>query len=275
MISYIGGKSLISRWIGQYIPRDIEVYVEPFAGMFWNFFRMDLGEFKSLKKVVYNDINSLNSNLFNCVRNYNKFSQIISEYQSQDKNLFYSYQKELFGGSISVDPGNPDYDLGAKYAYILTQVWSGVNPETGKFIDLKGKYKSKFDSFKGKLTNPKWQRYFDKIDIVSSLDFKECIDKYDSKSTYFYCDPPYYKTEKYYSNHDFGLSSHEELSNKLQSINGRFGLSYYEFDKLKEWFPLESYIWESKEFNKAAMATSGKPQTKGRELLIMNYGPNI
>ena len=38
MISYIGGKSQIGTWIRDYIPNDIETYVETFGGMFWVFF---------------------------------------------------------------------------------------------------------------------------------------------------------------------------------------------------------------------------------------------
>jgi hypothetical protein len=57
----------------------------------------------------------------------------------------------------------------------------------------------------------------------------------------------------------------------LKSIEGKFSLSYYDFDQLSEWFPKDEYKWESKEFHKAAMAKSGKAQTKGVELLIMNY----
>ena len=48
-------------------------------------------------------------------------------------------------------------------------------------------------------------------------------------------------------------------------------MSYYYFDDLEKWFPKDSYRWEEKEFAKSAMAKSGKTQTKGRELLIMNY----
>ena len=55
MISYIGGKSQIGTWIRDYIPNDIETYVETFGGMFWVFFRMDDTKYPNLKKVVYNE----------------------------------------------------------------------------------------------------------------------------------------------------------------------------------------------------------------------------
>jgi len=271
MLSYIGGKSKIGTWIRNYIPNNIETYVEPFSGMYWVFFKMDIGLYPNLKQVVYNDFNPLNVNLFNCVREYNQFNEVIKDYTSQDKELFDKFQKEIFAEDFKVDLSKPDFHTAAKYAYVLSQVWSGTNPEKSKFIDLKGKYRSKFDSFKNKLTNPNWQKYFEKITITENMDFQEVIEKYDSPTTYFYADPPYYKTEDYYANHEFGIETHERLANCLKSIKGQFSLSYYDFPQLSEWFPKDEYRWESKEFAKAAMAKAGKAQTKGTELLIMNY----
>jgi len=271
-LSYIGGKSKIGKWIRNYIPNDIETYVEPFSGMFWVFFNMELGPYQNLKTVVYNDFNPLNVNLYNCIKNYKEFSKVISTVHSQNSDLFYQFQKEIFADGFTVDLSTPDYETAYKYAYVLTQVWSGTNPEKGKFIDLKGKYKSKFDTFKDKLTNPKWQSYFERITLTENLDFQQVIEKYDSPTTYFYCDPPYYKTEDYYANHEFGIDTHERLANCLKSIKGKFSLSYYDFPQLSEWFPKDEYRWEMKEFAKAAMAKPGQVQTKGQELLIMNYG---
>ena len=270
-LSYIGGKSRIGNWIRGYIPTDIETYVEPFGGMFWTFFKMDLSKYENLKQVVYNDFNPLNVNLFNCIRNHREFYQVIKDYQSQDKVQFNQFQREIFHPEFKVDLSTPDYDTAAQYAYILSQVWSGTNPQKGKFIDLKGKYKSKFDSFKSKLVDKKWQKYFDKITVVENLDFEELIVKWDSPTTYFYCDPPYFQTEKYYANHDFGLETHSRLAKSLNAIDGRFSLSYYDFPQLESWFPKGEFRWESKQFHKAAMAKPGKAQTKGTELLIMNY----
>lgn len=270
-ISYIGGKSKVGIWIRNYIPSDIEIYIEAFGGMFWTFFKLELSNYKNLKKVIYNDFNPLNVNLINCIRNYDEFYNIISKIPSQKKELFDEFQSDIFNSNFKIDLSLPDYESGYKYAYILSQVWSGINPEKGKFIDLKGKYKSKFDSFKGKLQDPKWQNYFNMITTTECLDFSDVISKYDGEKSYFYCDPPYYGTEKYYSNHDFGLETHKRLATTLKGINGKFALSYYEFPQLTTWFPNNKYRWESKEFAKASMAISGKSQTKGTELLIMNY----
>ena len=269
MISYIGGKSQIGTWIRNYIPNDIETYVEPFSGMFWLFFKLELSNYPNLKSIVYNDFNPLNVNLFECVRSHKDFLEIINKYKSQVKNLFEDSQKEIFDPNFKVNI--PDHDIASKYALVLSQVWSGTNPEKGKFIDLKGKYTSKFDSFKNKLSNPKWQAYFDKITNVENLDFEDVIKKYDSEKAYFYCDPPYHKTENYYANHGFGIETHERLADCLKNMKGRFALSYYYFKELEDWFPKSEYRWEQKDFNKAAMAKSGKKQSVGTELLIMNY----
>lgn len=271
-ISYVGGKSRIGKWIVPFIPKNIETYLEPFGGMFWVFFNMNIDEYKNLKNVIYNDFNPLNVNVFNCIKNYNEFLNIIKKYPSQNEELFYSFQKELFGENLKLNPSKPDYNIASKYVYLLTQVWSGTNCEKGKFIDLKGKYKSKFDTFKDKLSNEKWQSYFEKIDIVENMDFEELVKKYDAQDSYFYCDPPYYNLgEKYYVNHEFDINTHQRLANALKSMNGKFSLSYYYFDELEQWYPKNEFNWQQKDFSKAAGALKGGKQNKGTELLIMNY----
>jgi DNA adenine methylase len=185
------------------------------------------------------------------------------------RNQFVSFQAELFGENFSVEPGN--YEVAAKYVYILTQVFSGSKPETSNFIDLKGKYKSKYLTFRDKLSKPDWVEHFLKITDVENMDFADVIQKYDSPSTYIYLDPPYWKTENYYSNHDFDRQDHERLANVLHNVQGKFSLSYYDFELLRQWFPEDQYTWVKKEFAKAASAKKGEKQNMGEELLIMNY----
>ena len=278
-LSYIGGKSRIGKWIVPFYDKDMETYVETFGGMFWCFFNMDLKQFPNLKKVVYNDFNPLNYNLFKCIQNPTELLRAINSIDCQKfgmeitpsiyKEQFINFQAEIFAENFRVEPGN--YEVAAKYVYILTQVFSGSKPETSSFIDLKGKYKSKYLTFRDKLLKPDWIEHFLKITHVENMDFAEVIKKYDSPNTYFYVDPPYWKTENYYSNHDFDRQDHERLSNSLISMEGKFSLSYYDFELLHEWFPEDQYKWEKKKFAKASAAKKGKTQTMGEELLIMNY----
>ena len=278
-LSYIGGKSKIGKWIVPFYDKNMETYVETFGGMFWCFYNMDLKEFPNLKKVVYNDFNPLNHNLFKCIQNPTELLNAINAIECQKfgeevtppiyKEQFVRFQAEIFGENFSVEPGN--YEVAAKYVYILTQVFSGSKPETSSFIDLKGKYKSKYLTFRDKLSKPDWIEHFLKITDVENMDFEEVIKKYDSPTTYFYVDPPYWKTENYYSNHDFDRNDHERLANVLKGMEGKFSLSYYDFPLLSEWFPKDQYKWEMKEFAKAASAKKGTKQNMGEELLIMNY----
>lgn len=282
-VSYIGGKSKIApQLIIPNIPRDIETFVEPFSGQFWTFFKMKLEDYPNLKTVVYNDFNPLNYNMYRCLRNHKKLLEECERLVVQQKdvyptdpickNNFNKFQTEIYSKDLILGD-EPNYEIAAKYVYVLTQVFSGANPEKSKFIDLKGKYHSKFTSFKNKLKNEKWQKMFERINVVENLDFQEVIEKYDSPTTYFYTDPPYYIVGEgdYYSNHDFDRDDHERLADCLKNIQGKFSLSYYDFVLLSEWFPKEEYKWERKEFAKAAAAKKGKTQNMGIELLIMNY----
>lgn len=275
-LSYIGGKSRVGVWIRSFVPKDVETYVEPFSGMFWVFFKMDITTYKSLKRVVYNDVNPLNVNLFKCLKDYNKLWELSKNIPIEDTEVFERFKSEVFDDNVNLD--EPNFEIAYKYAYIVSQVWSGTDPKRGNLIKKggyiskkTGEYVSKFEIFRAKLIDSKWQKYFDLITDIESLDFEEVIKKYDSPTTYFYCDPPYFKTENYYINHDFGIETHERLANTLSNIKGRFGLSYYYFDKLDDWFPKSDYNWNSKDFAKTAMAVSGKVQTKGTEILILNY----
>ena len=279
MLSWIGGKSRIGAWLVDYYPKDMEVYTEAFGGMFWCYFNMDLTMFPNLKKIVYNDFNPLNYNLFTCVQNPSELQRALDSIPVQQlgvsntpddfKNTFIEYQTEIFNSGFTAT--TPDYLSAAKYVYVVTQVFSGSKPETSSFIDLKGKYRCKYLSFRDKLSKPDWVEHFTKITDVENMDFEDLIVKYDTPTTFHYVDAPYWKTENYYSNHDFDRQDHEILANVLQQVKGKFGMSYYDFELLHTWFPQNQYKWEKKLFAKAAAAKKNTKQNMGEELFIMNF----
>ena len=275
LLPYMGGKSRIGKFIMDYIPTDTKIYVEVFGGMFWVYFNLDLDKYDKLEKVVYNDFNPLNANLFRCVRNHERFrdelKDYIKEYQKRfGPNVFKEFQQEIFSPDFKINSRTNDYETAFKYAYVLTQVYSGANPEKATYVR---KHKNDTQNklvlgpLKNKLDNQKWKNHFDKITDTKKMDFEDLIKQYDSPNTFFYCDPPYYGKEHYYSNHEFGLDSHERLADCLKKIKGKFALSYYDFDKLSQWFPKDKFNWQQKDFTKA----SGGSKSKGTEILIMNY----
>ncbi len=283
MISYIGGKYRMAEWISGYIPNNIELYAEIFGGAFWTYLKSDIYKIKTLKEVHYNDFNRLMVNMFDCCREYEKFAKHFENVKAQDKDLFNQFRDKVINLQLTKDINKitiPDFDLGYQYPYLLTQVFSGVGIKANtKMQDLKGIYKSKFDSFRGRLQDAKFTPKLDKITKCHNLDFEEAVKLLDKEEAFLYFDPPYYNTETYYSFHDFGREDHLRLANVMKNMKGLFALSYYEFTELKEWFPEYNpnepekggYIWERKLFAKARSAKKNVEQNKGEELLIMNY----
>lgn len=280
MISYIGGKNRMARWIDEFIPKDISTYVEGFSGMFWVFFNMELDKYPNLKTVVYNDYNRLNSNLMKWSLKYDVMWDELSKYPCQQlgvvdtppeySQMFKEFQKEVFNPELVITEEN-GLEIAGKYVYVLTQVFSGSKPETAAYTDYKGKYRCKVLIFMDKLKNPKYRDHFDRITFVENMDFCDVIKKYDSPKTYFYLDPPYWKTENYYSNHDFDVNDHKRLEECLNFVKGKFSLSYYDFPELEKMYPKDLYVWTQKNFKKAAAAKKDGTQNEGTELLIMNY----
>ncbi len=61
--------------------------------------------------------------------------------------------------------------------------------------------------------------------FIKNKHFENLIKVYDRPKALFYCDPPYFKTEKYYDA-EFLKSDHERLKSCLDNIRGKFILSY-------------------------------------------------
>jgi site-specific DNA-adenine methylase len=213
-------------------------------------------------------------------KQYDVLHEALSKYPCQQvgvvdtppeyEQMFNQYQKEVFNPELVITDEN-SLEIVCKYVYVLTQVFSGSKPETSSYTDYKGKYRCKVLIFMDKLKNPKYREHIDRISFVENKDFCDVVKQYDSPTTYFYMDPPYWKTENYYSNHDFDVNDHVRLAECMKGIQGKFSLSYYEFPKLVEWFPKDEFEWRTENFKKAAAAKKDGTQNEGTELLIMNY----
>lgn len=277
LFPYIGGKSQHVKWIEEYFPKEFETYVEVFGGAGWILLK---SQKLDGKKLVYNDLNIFLANAFECFRSSPK--ELLNEMNrvpTSDAKTFRQFQNELYGEHRQYDDIElGDVSIAMKYLYLQTQIFSGTPlsaMNTYYFCDTKsnGKYRSKYETLKSKLANERILKRLSSIMDVESLDFQELIRKYDSPTTFFYCDPPYYNHEKYYSQ-DFPKEQHRVLADTLHSIRGKYALSYYDFDDIRDLYS-DSYFIEKEVYRPSATRSSRKKdyseKSKGNEILIRNY----
>ena len=106
------------------------------------------------------------------------------------------------------------------------------------------------------------ERLYESGVVIENKDFGDLIKVYDRDSSFFYCDPPYYKTEKYYDV-VFSEADHERLRKCLGGIRGKFLLSYNDCEYIRELY--RGFVIE--EVERSNNLTSGRY----RELIIRNY----
>jgi DNA adenine methylase len=239
LIPYLGHKEKFSNFIIPNIPTDISTYVEPFGGMMGIFFALDFTKFKDID-FIYNDKNNLNYLLFKNLQN-DKFIQLVRKTEV-DEEYYRNCLKKI---------------ITEKDEMLLSLYWLVVLCCSSPYEIGKDSWRSNTEFNILKMKHRAYEYHLSKITSIENLDYKEIIEKYDSKSTFFYVDPPYFGKEEYYINHDFNKETHKELSKVLNNIKGRFLLSYYYFDGIEDLYPNCKF--------------DSKITIMGTELIIMNY----
>jgi DNA adenine methylase len=281
MFPYIGGKAHHVKWMDPLFPHRFDNFIEVFGGAGWVSVKSQKVE--SAKFKVYNDFNPLLANVFECFRTRSKdLLSLMIQTPKSNLALYKQYQQELFGDLDWQTVRLGDLDLALKYLYLQTQVFAGTALSINNvpyFTEQKagGKYPSKYDTLIKKLSTDKITHRLASINQVEKIDCIDLIKKYDSETTFFYVDPPYYNMEFYYSK-DFPREKHQELADVLANIKGKFALSYYDFDDLHHFYPEDKFTWHKQSVYRSA-ATRGhinnpktyKKKSKGTEILIMNY----
>jgi DNA adenine methylase len=282
MFPYIGGKAHHVKWMDNLFPSNFNTFVEVFGGAGWVSVKSKKVSDSTTR--IYNDFNPLLANVYECLRrDPSLVLTAMNQTPKSEEPRYRQYQKELFVDLDWKTVQLGDLDLAVKYLYLQTQVFAGtplsaINVPYFTELKANGKYPSKYDTLKKKLSTRKITDRLTAITAVEKLDCVDLIKKYDSPDTFFYIDPPYHNMEFYYSQ-DFPREKHEELAETLSTIKGRFALSYYDFDDLKKFYPENQFHWHRQSVYRSAATRSGKDKnyrskSRGTEILIMNYQPN-
>lgn len=268
IINYFGGKRCQSDWMYKYIPKDCKTYVEVFGGSMSFFFNQNFSQFDL---IVYNDINPYLVNMFSCFKNdFNKLKELLDKTDIKELTPDYhkNFRKQYIQTFQSVN--KLDYNLACEFLKYFccnfnSKMISGYSTVSDK----------KFKALLNKLNSD--NIFYKKIKLIDEFEcrnFESIINKYDSEETFFYIDPPYkvdnktnsnaYATEKY-----FNELSHKELFEILDKIKGKFMLSYYMFDELKDLYKSTKYSFHTKEF--LLGSSNDINNNKKKEVLILNY----
>jgi DNA adenine methylase len=308
-ISYFGGKNKASNWIWSQITPEMKkstkIFTEVFSGAFWVYLNED---FSFVDKVIYNDMNQYLTNFYASVSEtkYAEHLEKLSKpcellhfdvnlkptpketydyYYKYFKDLFNNYRQELYYDKIGQQfiINIPDFNLAVKYGIMLRHAFSGISNDkqcgfsysASSYIEGKKCPEPKSQMLIRKVRDQKLIDKLQKVEAFECLDFEDHINKYDSKETLFYLDPPYFSTEfQYYRGAEhFGREGHQRLADVLKNIEGKFILSYYDFEGLDVMYPKNKFRWEEKSFTRASTTISNQTleEKQGHEILIMNY----
>ena len=243
-IPWIGGKSALSKTITDIFPDNVGRYIEVFGGGGSILFASD--HHAALE--VYNDANSDLVRLFRCIKYHP--DELSKEIQ------YYLNSREVFNDCRRKLESNGDY--------------TDIQRAAMFYICIKISYGAKMTSFgciKKRLSSDRFSEVSQRLNVVviENKDFEDLIRQYDRTDALFYCDPPYFETEKYYRAR-FQESDHKRLADVLHSIKGRFLLSYNDCPQVRELYADCIIEPVSRRNTLSAQSVDGY-----KEVLVRNY----
>jgi DNA adenine methylase len=200
-------------------PLNYERYAEVFGGAGWVLFYKPPSEYE-----VYNDRNGLLMNLYRCVRD--SPAELIERlrFVLNSREDFERIRDALARDSPCLPDGQADtaasdVERAALFYQVIRHSYAG---------GLKSYASQPHDFYADFPLINRAHRRLRRV-VIENQDFERLIGHYDRPTSFFYCDPPYFETEGYYSNigdGGFGETDHVRLRNTLLNIKGKFLLSY-------------------------------------------------
>lgn len=220
-VKWAGGKRQIMSEIRKYIPNTFNDYYEPFVGGGAVFFEL----FDSYGMTAYlNDYNKEIVNVYECLKDENKFEKICKELDHHEANHSEEYYYEI--RSLDKDKKSfsklSDYKRAARTIYLNKACFNGlyrVN-RNNEFNVPFGK-KNKVNTYDGQnLGIVHCILNFNKVTFTST-DFEEAVEGA-KKGDFIYLDPPYDSdttTFNDYTENGFGKEEQERLANLYRKLN--------------------------------------------------------
>jgi DNA adenine methylase len=221
--AYIGGK----RRLGEQLARRIEAvphetYAEPFVGMGGVFFRRRW----AAKREVVNDISRDVATLFRILqRHYPQFMETLK---------FQIASRREFERLAASNPDTlTDLERAGRFLYLQRLAFGGKVAGRNFGVDTNGP--SRFDVTK---LGPLLEEINERLAgvVIECLPWADFIARYDTPTTLFYLDPPYWGSETDYGGGVFTRGDFVRLAIRLSTIAGKFILSVNDVPEMREVF---------------------------------------
>lgn len=249
-VLWIGGKGNIVSRLLKYIPAH-KVYVEVFGGGASLLFAKSPSPIE-----VYNDINSDLVNFFRVLRDEKLFEKFYR------KVVFTPYSREEFYRfRDSFENTRDPVERAYKFFVLVRQSFSGNMKSWGFACSTicRGMSKRVSDWLSSIEMLPAVYSRLMRVTIEHD-DFRKIIERFDSKDTFFYLDPPYLldKTNTYYS-YRMSEEDHKDLVDIIKRVKGKVMLSGY---KNKIYEDLEVSGFQRIDFETVAFSVGTTRSTK-------------
>ncbi len=223
-LPYFEGKRLLAKRLCveiNQIPH--RVYVEPFCGMGGVFFRRT----NRPKAETINDLIKDVSNFFRVVRKHNDAMITELKYHITCRDEF----ERLKHTSVDV---MTDVERAARFFYLQRCCYGGRITKRTLGVSANGQA--------GRFSSSAAERYIDRIHnrlqgvVIEALPYADILRRYDSPSTLFYLDPPYWGCENDYGKGLFCRTEFEQLAEQLADLKGRFIMSINDVPEIRDKF---------------------------------------
>ena len=269
-VKWAGGKRSIIDKLINLVPEDFKTYYEPFVGGGAMLYELQP------KKAVINDYNTELMNVYECIKDENKFANMCSELNKHETNHSEEYYYEIRDLDRDRKKFNKlaDYKRAARTIYLNKACFNGLYRVNSKneFNVPSGK-KAKVNTYDGpNLGIIHCLLNFNDIKLLST-DFEEAV-KNAKKGDFIYFDPPYdsdTSTFNSYTEDGFGKEEQRRLARVYKELSDKgcyVMLSNHNTSLVKELY---------KDYNihvikaKRNINSNGKKRGSVEEVIITNY----
>ena len=197
LVKWSGGKGDEIKFFEKYMPKDFDMYLEPFIGGGSVYFYLNP------KKAVINDIHKDLIDLYRCIANgKNKDIYDFMKNNNNDETTYYKIRDEMII--------NDDLDNAKRFYYQRKTCFRGMlrYNKNGKFNIPFGKYKS---INYNELLNDNYEILLQKT-IILNENFEYVFQNYNNENNFMFLDLPYDSEFTDYGYCKFGKNEHIKLA---------------------------------------------------------------